>query len=658
MSDYFVNRDDEVARGLRYISDPSAIVVVSGEKKIGKTFLSRHLVKVFESNLPKHQGADLIYIAITDTSNSFHDFRRQIALHLDDPSLLQGGLYDFFQRLEKSISYKPPHPTVITIDDFSFQRYEDNNQGEDKQNFIEFFKREFHDLRVVVTTRDFVSNRERYPRRAVNIDLAELPDESYLMSLIEHTLERKAIRVEPNILLNLVDSIQTHIGRNPGIIVELLHHCETPDRIATWIESKSPESVFDFHSLYVRDWDGLEVETQLLLHWIASLGGRISEALLHVFTNTVGQNLPSSVATSLSSGFLRRESVQGTSYFAMGKTFMSFLAERSDFDADSNRSKACALFVQYLENDWENTQLLKFDYKIIESLYSWAISNLDVDFCVRFYNVVLDPMFSLGLFSERVELAKMILSRDDLGKATESLGALYNAVVSTCALIGEFETAELHLEKFRGYCNQHPEVEHIYLRSSGYLDYRRGDVARALKNADSSAEKSATNDDKHTEIDALCLVVSSHLYHGSQSDAEEKALFLLDLVDSLPWGRGRAYPLRDLAESAILKRDFENAEQFAKEALDTATKYRDIRQMIRIRLTQSRIQLFCGRGSETVNDLQEIVRLAQRYRLLGEELEAKATLRRAARWPSLFWNYYYQRYGVKSRFEDVTIAGD
>lgn len=658
MSDYFVNRDDEISRGLRFITDPAALIVISGEKKIGKTFLSRHLVKTFQSNLLKHQDADLLYIPFSEKSCSFHDFRRQIALNLDDPSLLQGGMGDFCQRLEKSLAYQPPRPTIITLDDFSFERYERLDRSADADYFLEFFQREFNNLRIIITTKDFIASRKKYPLRAINIGLLEFPEEKYLTTLIEHTLERKAIEVSNEVLTRLVASIQEHVGRNPGIVVELLHHCETPDRVAAWIGENAQDSVFDFHALYRNDWDSLDAETQEFLHWINSLGGRISDTLLNILIGANTRESPSEISSSLAAGFLRRDSHQGVSYYVLGKTFMSFLSERSWLGVDHRKAQSCELLVDYLVQDWENTQLLKYDYTIVEELYSWALSHLDVNFCVKFYNVILDPMFSLGLFSERIELGKRFLDRGMPEKAEQSLGPLYNSIVSTCALIGEFDNARTFLDMFKVYSENRPDCKNIYYRSSGYLDYRKGNVPSAIADAQRSEIEASEVGDKHTEIDALCLLVSGHLYLGELSAAKEQAQKLLDRVDSLPWKRGRAYPLRDLAEIAIIERDFGKASKFAQEAVDIATSYRDIRQLIRVRLTQSRLQLFSGNGRLILSELEEIVRLTQRYRLTGEELEAKATLDRARRTPNFFWSVYYSKVRPTSRFSNATLAGD
>lgn len=131
-----------------------------------------------------------------------------------------------------------------------------------------------------------------------------------------------------------------------------------------------------------------------------------------------------------------------------------------------------------------------------------------------------------------------------------------------------------------------------------------------------------------------------------------------DECERMPWERGKAYALRDLAEVRLMRGDQRGAADLAARAKEIATEYRDSRQLARIGLTEARLHLFAGRMRLARDTAAEAAQAAGNLPLLGEQAEALAIAREATRCLRMPWRRRQVTGKPRLRFTDWTIGGD
>jgi hypothetical protein len=139
---------------------------------------------------------------------------------------------------------------------------------------------------------------------------------------------------------------------------------------------------------------------------------------------------------------------------------------------------------------------------------------------------------------------------------------------------------------------------------------------------------------------------------------EQTVRRFLDACERLPWQRGKAYAIRDLAEIRLMRRAFADTALLLGQARQIAQEYRDVRQLVRVNLTDARLHLFQGHILRAYRCALRSVADARRLSLAGERAEAEATVRYAKR--ALFmpwlWLAVYRR--PKIRFTSQPVGGD
>jgi hypothetical protein len=107
-----------------------------------------------------------------------------------------------------------------------------------------------------------------------------------------------------------------------------------------------------------------------------------------------------------------------------------------------------------------------------------------------------------------------------------------------------------------------------------------------------------------------------------------------------------------------MRRAFADTALLLGQARQIAQEYRDVRQLVRVNLTDARLHLFQGHILRAYRCALRSVADARRLSLAGERAEAEATVRYAKR--ALFmpwlWLAVYRR--PKIRFTSQPVGGD
>jgi hypothetical protein len=164
--------------------------------------------------------------------------------------------------------------------------------------------------------------------------------------------------------------------------------------------------------------------------------------------------------------------------------------------------------------------------------------------------------------------------------------------------------------------------------------------------------------DLNNMIDILSLIGAARWHLGDLASCEETVLRFLDECERMPWERGKAYALRDLAEVRLMQQNYSEAGVLAERAHRIAEQYKDVRQLARIGLTQARLYLFTGRMREAHDTARLAADESRALLLTGEQAEADAVRRLAARCLGMPWLRRTVTGRPRFRFTETTVGGD
>lgn len=192
----------------------------------------------------------------------------------------------------------------------------------------------------------------------------------------------------------------------------------------------------------------------------------------------------------------------------------------------------------------------------------------------------------------------------------------------------------------------------------GTLTARQRAWADPMGVIDGAEEMAVTAGAPHNAVDILALRSAAEWHLGRFVECQRTVGRFLHLCEQINWERGKAYPIREKAEMAIVGRSFNDAEILLAESRLIAERYRDQRQLVRIGLSESRLLLHrrqivsARRHGRTVTDT------AERLGLRGEMGEADAVVRAANQAIILPWKRYSYFRNSRNRFTSMTIGGD
>jgi len=658
--DEIIDRKDEIERALRFLNQESSVIAIYGTKLVGKTFLSYHILRQFADRLDSRSALRTHHIDFSDRYFTFYDFRRQLGLLLNNPSLSQSTKDDFKARFTAAMVSAPETISIIVLDDFSVDRFKSDLQKSDLKQFQDFFSSLPPKVRIILNSREYAGLKRLLPARSVAIELGDLPDERYATLLIEDTLDRKAFNISGRQKEDLANRIQTEIGRHPGAIVTFLHHCSSVVALTRWLNAPSNTLDEIFEELYSADWDQLSSIQKNFLHWLASVGGTTSTTFVYICIKPVLADFNRTLNELVGLSLIKLLEKNEERFAQLSRPFMAFVNLRKPTgEFPSFMKSAISLIIRHMQDNWEDTNLLTHDFQAVRAMFEWTY-NSDRDSCISLYNSILDPMFSVGLFSERIDLGYQALASRSTSSSPTQLATVYNSVVSTLALTGDFVRAQQALRNFGDETEALTDdgARGIYLRASAYVKYRMGHVSEALAICEPAMAASRRAGDQHNFIDLMCIMSSTYLYEGNLSLADRAANDVLAMIDSIPWKRGRAYPLRDLAEINMQQRRMPESWSLLERASEISTIYRDVRQLTRIELSKARWHLYSGDVRSATRLLKAVLYNSERYCLQSEAIEAKRTLAASSRWPAIFWQLFFRLCRPATRFSAATIAGD
>ena len=648
-----IDRGDDVAQALQHLDRGEYLVSIEGTIGVGKSALATEVAhRLAERQSANRRGRAFTALVWFDAHNSMLslvDLARTLALATGDLALSTAPAEHKAEALRAHLAQQP---AVLVIDNLRLS-------ATGAQHLIDFLRTLPSGSLAIVSA----NTPGRLP--APRVLLRELQ-----LEFMRELLLREATRTRVPDILNAdaatFERIHRLLGGNPRAIELFVLACSRDGRSLgdrlTQLESGSAELA---EALFKVVWQDVDETGRGLLCVCAYLGGSANAEQLRAALDLSTVAFDRAAERLWSDGLLSSYRLLDTTYYSCSAALRLFaLSHLADDELAVYVDRLAVHFISRFSLDWEDAAGASAHIDVIRLLIHDLHRRGAAEQCFKLFEVTLDIFFTLGLFDDRIDLGWVAYEAATASQRDEQRSLALSVISSTHAVRGEMveaaRTADLGLNIARE-AGSAREIAR-QLRCVGFQLFRAGRAAEALtvvKNDREDAEDMAREaGDANNMIDIQSLVGAAWWHLGELDRCEETVRRFLDVCEQLPWERGKAYAIRDLAEVTLMRRRFQDARLVLEQARGIAEEYRDVRQLVRVDLTDARLLLFQGRMLSARRSARRAVTDAQRLSLLGEQAEAAAVSRFATR--SLFmpwlWLVAYRR--PRIRFTNQTIGGD
>jgi hypothetical protein len=456
------------------------------------------------------------------------------------------------------------------------------------------------------------------------------------------------------------------LGGNPRAIEPFVLACSHDGRsLASRLRQLETGSGQLIDALFTAVWQDVGAVGRNLLGVCAFLNGSANAEQLRIALNLPQGEVDDLVERLWSDGLLSSHQRHGTTFYACSAALRLFvLSQASESELAGVASRLADHFIRRFGEDWEDASGAEAHLDAIRLLIRERHDSGAHEQSFKLFEVTLDIFFTLGLFDDRIDLGWVAYHAATARGQGEERSLALSVISSTHAIRGEEESAARTAELGLRIAREIGSTKEIarQLRCVGFRLFRAGRAAEALavvKNAHEDAEEMARSaGDLNNMIDIQSLVGAAYWHVGRLDDCALTVRRFLAACEELPWERGKAYAIRDLAEVTLMAGAFQDAALLLGQARSIASAYRDVRQLARVDLTDARLHLFRGRMIRARRLALRAGADAHELSLIGERAEAAAVARYAIR--SLFmpwlWVLAYRR--PRIRFTEMTVGGD
>lgn len=646
-----VDRVTELAQILRHMAAGEPIVTVEGGRGVGKSALVLEAAHRFAANGSRRgkaagPAAALFWLDARNDCPDLADLARKLSLHSGKRALAAAPTAEKGQAIR---SYLAANPTVLVVDNLRL-RADGAVPLRELLDTLPTGSRAIISAntvgalagpRVTVTELAPEDARELVVREATRSDVADL------VSADESVIER----------------VHRLVGGNPGAIRLFVTACAgRPGTVAELLD-EIESGAGEIDTLYGVIWTELSEEARAALATCAFLvdGADMGQV-------AIALDLPEPEAKQVlrqlwTDGLVEAGQALGRTVYRCPPALRRFVLDRTGAERlDHARSRLATSLAERFSRDWEDAAGAARQVEAIRTLVRELAEASQYRLCLDLFAAVYDMLFTLGLFDDRVALGWVAFrAAGELGLAEEQSLAL-SVVSSTHAVRGEDAEAAHAAATGMGIARESGSAREIarQLRCEGFRLYRAGRAKEALDVVLSEGAEGMARDagDPNNMIDILSLVGAAQFHLRDVDKCEATVLRFRDECERLPWERGKAYALRDLAEVHLMRGNQREAEDLTARAKAIATEYRDTRQLARIGLTEARLSLFAGRMRQARDTATEAARAAGSLLLRGEQAEAEAVAREATRCLRMPWRRRRVIGTPRLRFTEWTIGGD
>lgn len=649
-----VDRTNEVFQVLRHLRDGEFVIAIEGNLGVGKSAVAAEVAHrmvdrvTAENARPSRRHAKYRWLAWIDAQNNcptVADLARHFSLLSGDQGMSAAPDADKANALRAFLARQP---SIIVVDNVRLTAVA-------AQEFIGF-------IRTIPTGSLAIVSANTPGRMAAPRILVEELQQDFMRELLRREAQRLDVKTILSADQATLDRAYALVGGNPRAIELLVLTCSRrPVTLREVVDELSVGQGNITDELYASVWESLAEEHRLTIIACAYLCGRALADQLSAALDIPWARLSTLVEVLWADGLLSALEQERSLYYTCSQVLRVFALNKApDELLRSIRRRLARHFIDWFTDDWEDAEGAIPHIPVIRTLIEDLFDHGDHVLSLDLFDVTLDIFFTLGLFDDRIRLGWVAYNAatrlDDPVRQSVAL----SVVSSTHSLRGEHEPAaraiELGIEAARRAGSDKEMARQI--RCRGYNEFRRGAIAEALDVIDGAEEMAVTAGDPHNAVDILALRSAAEWHLGRFAECKRTVDRFLYFCEQIPWERGKAYPIREKAELAIMERSFSDAGLLLAESRSIAEEYRDQRQLVRIGLSESRLLLHRRRMISARRRGRTVSDTAERLGLTGEMSEADAVVRAAIQTILLPWKRYSYFRNPRNRFTSMTIGGD
>ncbi|MFF6994801.1 hypothetical protein ACFY93_07550 [Streptomyces sp. NPDC008313] len=648
-----VDRTKEVAQLLDHLGRGEYVIAIEGSIGVGKSALAMEVAHRLAERRTKSRrtpGAHewLVWIDAHNELLSLADIARTLSFVSGDQFLAAAPAEHKGEALQ---SFLAAHPCVLVIDNLRLTAV-----GAEK---VIHFLRNLPSGSLAVVSANTLGQLE-----APRVLLSELRFE-HMRELLCFEADRRDVAALKDVDNALARRLYKVLGGNPRVVklFVLAYSRGQYASVDALLDSLAAGAVSLTDGLFGTVWADITPQGRGVLAICAYLDGKATAEQVQAGLGLSESDLRLLIEQLWSDGLLSTRRYLDQSWYSCSAALCGFvLSQTPAADIATMRRRLADHLTTRFQSDWEDAAGAMSHVEAMRILLKDLDRHGEYQACVDLFAVALDLLFTLGLFDDRIELGWVSYhAATELNQPEERSLAL-SVVSSTHAIRGEDTDAaaavRLGLQIARD-AGSDKEVAR-QLRCEGFRLFRAGRAQEALAAVlDEDAEALAREaGDMNNAIDIQSLKGAAYWHLGDLPRCEAEVRRFVSACEELPWERGKAYAIRDLAEIVLMRGAYANADALVAQAQDIATEYRDTRQLARITLTQARLRLFQGKMREARTLAQNAARQSRDLVLLGEAAEAEAVAKAAAR---AVWDPMRRMRTVghpKARFTEFTVGGD
>ncbi|NBH10999.1 ATP-binding protein [Amycolatopsis sp. SID8362] len=643
-----VDRVPQRAQIRRYLAAGEQIVTVEGPRGVGKSALvldAAHEVAAGGGRRRKPAAA-LFWLDAQNSSPDLVDLARKLSLHSGQRALSAAPATEKADALR---SYLAANPTILVVDNLRLT----SEQPAPLRDLLGALPSGSRAIISANTVGILDSPRVTVPELA--------PDDATTL------IVREAQRSDVPDLITADEAVMTRVhrlvGGNPRAIRLFVTACAGRPGTVAEVLDEIESGTGDLDTLYGVVWTELAEPARAALAACALLTAGADLSQVSIAVDLPERDTRETLRRLWTDGLLESGQALERTVYRCPPALRRFVLDHTDADrlATARTRLATALTARF-SKDWEDAAGAAPQVEAIRVLIRELVDNDQHRLCLDLFAATYDLLFTLGLFDDRIALGWITFDAARALDLAEEQSLVLSVISSTHAIRGEDLDAEKAVRIGMEIARAAGSAREIarQLRCEGFRLYRARRVREALdivlaEDAEGMARGAG---DPNNMIDILSLIGAAYFHLGELDACEETVLRFRDECERMPWERGMAYALRDLAEVRLMRGDSRAAEKLAAQAETIAGKHRDTRQQARINLTLARLDLFTGRMRRAKDVAAEAARAAGELQLYGEHAEALAVGRAAGQ---CLWLPWLRRKFVgkpRLRFTDWTTGGD
>lgn len=649
-----VDRVDELSEILRYLRAGEFVVTVEGAIGVGKSALAMEAAHQLAAGGRRSgrtskitEFESLVWIDAANQSPDLSDLARTLSLVTGERSLSAAPTIGKAEALR---SFLAEHPTVLVIDNLRVPV--------GTTAVLPNFLRTLPSGSIAIVSANTVG-----AVHGPQVQVPELPRKD-ATALTVREASRRGVTALADPAGELVERAYQLVGGNPRAIGLLVLACSRfPGAVSGLLDQLASGSNEIAAALYETVWSELPPTGRDALTVCAYVVDGADLEQVAISLGIAEVEIHPVLGGLWADGLLGTAETMGRTVYVCSPVLRAFTSAKGDPGTLARvRTRLGAYLAQRFTADWEDAAGAVRHVGAIRTLVRDLDACGEYRLCLDLFTAVYDILFTLGLFDDRIELGWVAYhAAGELGLPEEQSLAL-SVVSSTHAIRGEDAKAAAAVKLGLQIARQAGSARETarQLRCEGFRLFRAGHAAEALAVVESEdAENMARSaGDLNNMIDILSLVGAARWHLGDLDGCEATVRRFVQECESMPWERGKAYALRDLAEVMLMRRDYAQAQKLTSQARRIAEEYRDVRQAARIALTESRLHLFGGRMRAARDTAWRAAGEARTLLLAGERAEADAVARIAERALRMPWLRVAVTRQPQARFTEMTVGGD